>query len=64
MRDDEADRVGYCKDLVCLRVWDLDRKLVLDSHDYLHGVQRVQAEVILEVCDVRYLGGVNLVYPE
>lgn len=44
-----ADRVRRRHDLVGLAVRDLNRKLLLKRHDNLHGVQAVQAQVLLEV---------------
>ena len=46
---DIADCVCRRHDLVGLAVRDLNSKLLLKRHDNLHGVQTVQAQVLLEV---------------
>lgn len=48
---------GVCcrHNLVGLAVWDLNGKLLLKRHDNLHGVQAVQAQVLLKVRSRRHL---------
>jgi len=46
---DVVNSLGSSLDLVSILVGDLDRELLLDSHDNLDGVQRVQLEVAVEV---------------
>mmetsp|Transcript_25617 Transcript_25617/g.102133 ORF Transcript_25617/g.102133 Transcript_25617/m.102133 type:complete len:259 (-) Transcript_25617:2-778(-) len=46
MRHDVLDRVGDGEDLVGLGVGDFDGELLLNRHDELDGVERVEAEVL------------------
>ena len=43
------DGVVGGQNLVCLIVWDLNGKLLLECHDYLHSVQAVKPKVVLKV---------------
>jgi hypothetical protein len=45
---DVGHSVTYREDLVGLGVGDFDAELLLDRHDHLDGVQRVQVQVLLE----------------
>jgi hypothetical protein len=47
---DVVDRVAHRGDLVGVGVGDLDGKLLLEGHDELDDVERVEAQVLLEVC--------------
>ncbi len=46
---DVLNGLGSRLDLVSVLVGDLDRELLLDGHDHLDSVQRVQAEIRVEV---------------
>lgn len=48
MGGDVGHSVTYREDLVGLGVGDFDAELLLDGHDHLDGVQRVQVQVLLE----------------
>lgn len=46
---DVVNSLGSSLDLISILVRDLDRELLLNSHDNLDSVQRVQLEIIVEV---------------
>ena len=46
---DIVDGVSSRLDLISILVGDLDRELLLNGHDDLDSVQRVQAEIAVEV---------------
>jgi hypothetical protein len=45
-------------DLVSFGIWDLDGEFLLDGHDDLDGVERVESEVVGEGRGGRELGSV------
>ena len=60
MSRNEFDSIFNRMNVICLGIRDLNAELLLNSHDNLDRIQRIQVQILLESCSRRYLGLVYL----